>query len=418
MAAPSLFRSAPAASFVSSSPHHSTASFVNLNSSKFQSSIFGAHVSSGSSSSLQLSRAQNIQPIKATATEIPPAVQKSRSSGKTKVGINGFGRIGRLVLRIATSRDDIDVVAVNDPFVDAKYMAYMFKFDSTHGNFKGTIDIVDDSTLKINGKQIKILSKRDPADIPWGDFGAEFVVESSGVFTTTNKASAHMKGGARKVVISAPSADAPMFVVGVNEKSYDPSMDIVSNASCTTNCLAPLAKVVHEVFGIAEGLMTTVHATTATQKTVDGPSMKDWRGGRGAGQNIIPSSTGAAKAVGKVLPELNGKLTGMAFRVPTANVSVVDLTCRLEKSASYEDVKAAVKYASEGPLKGILGYTDEDVVSNDFIGDSRSSIFDAKAGIGLSDSFMKLVSWYDNEWGYSNRVLDLIEHMSLVAANK
>ncbi|KAL0561328.1 hypothetical protein IC582_001753 [Cucumis melo] len=334
------------------------------------------------------------------------------------ISVPRFGRIGRLVLRNATSRDDIDVVAVNDPFVDAKYMAYMFKFDSTHGNFKGTIKVMDDSTLEINGKQIKVLSKRDPAEIPWGEFGAEFVVESSGVFTTTNKASAHLKGGARKVVISAPSADAPMFVVGVNEMTYKPSMDIVSNASCTTNCLAPLAKVVHEVFGIADGLMTTVHATTATQKTVDGPSMKDWRGGRGAAQNIIPSSTGAAKAVGKVLPELNEKLTGMAFRVPTPNVSVVDLTCRLEKSASYEDVKAAIKYASEGPLKGILGYTDEDVVSNDFVGDSRSSIFDAKAGIGLSDSFMKLISWYDNEWGYSNRVLDLIEHMALVAANK
>ncbi|MBA0716615.1 hypothetical protein Golax_015434, partial [Gossypium laxum] len=295
-----------------------------------------------------------------------------------------FGRIGRLVLRIATSRDDIDVVAVNDPFIDAKYMAYMFKYDSTHGPFKGTIRVVDESTLEINGKQIQVVSKRDPAEIPWGDYGAEFVVESSGVFTTLAKASAHMKGGAKKVVISAPSADAPMFVVGVNENTYNPSMDIV----------------VHEEFGIVEGLMTTVHATTATQKTVDGPSMKDWRGGRGAGQNIIPSSTGAAKAVGKVLPELNGKLTGMAFRVPTPNVSVVDLTCRLQKSASYDDVKAVIKYAAEGPLKGILGYTDEDVVSNDFVGDSRSSIFDAKAGIGLSKSFMKLVSWYDNEWGY------------------
>jgi glyceraldehyde 3-phosphate dehydrogenase len=322
-----------------------------------------------------------------------------------------------LVLRVATSRDDIDVVAVNDPFVDAKYMAYMLKYDSTHGVFKGTIRVIDESTLEINGKQVKVLNKRDPAEIPWGDFGAEYVVEASGVFTTVEKASAHKKGGAKKVVISAPSADAPMFVVGVNEKTYKPNMDIVSNASCTTNCLAPLAKVVHEEFGIVEGLMTTVHATTATQKTVDGPSMKDWRGGRGAGQNIIPSSTGAAKAVGKVLPELNGKLTGMAFRVPTPNVSVVDLTCRLEKSASYEDVKAAIKYASEGPLIGILGYTDEDVVSNDFVGDSRSSIFDAKAGIGLSKSFMKFVSWYDNEWGYSNRVLDLIEHMALVAAN-
>ncbi|GER33863.1 glyceraldehyde-3-phosphate dehydrogenase [Striga asiatica] len=370
----------------------------------------------------------HIQPIKATATEVPPAVPKSHRSGKTKIGINGFGRIGRLVLRIATFRDDIDVVAVNDPFIDAKYMAYMLKYDSTHGPYKGTIQVVDESTLEINEKQIKVSSKRDPAEIPWGDYGADYVVESSGLFTTVEKASSHKKGGAKKVVISAPSADAPMFVVGVNENTYKPSMDVVSNASCTTNCLAPLAKVVHEEFGILEGLMTTVHATTATQKTVDGPSRKDWRGGRGAGQNIIPSSTGAAKAVGKVLPELNGKLTGMAFRVPTPNVSVVDLTCRLDKSASYEDVKAAIKYvkpnfgvlkyAAEGPLKGVLGYTDEDVVSNDFIGDSRSSIFDAKAGIGLSKSFMKLVSWYDNEWGYSNRVLDLIEHMALVAATK
>ncbi|XP_038691374.1 glyceraldehyde-3-phosphate dehydrogenase GAPCP2, chloroplastic-like [Tripterygium wilfordii] len=386
----------------------------DLSSSK---SIFGSAVPCGSSSFFQqCSGGRSTQPIKATATEIPPTIQKSRSSGKTKVGINGFGRIGRLVLRVATYRDDIDVVAVNDPFIDAKYMAYMFKYDSSHGVFDGSIKVVDDSTLEINGKQIKVVSKRDPAEIPWGDFGAEYVVESSGVFTTIDKASTHLKGGAKKVVISAPSADAPMFVVGVNEKTYKPSMDVVSNASCTTNCLAPLAKVVQEEFGIIEGLMTTVHATTATQKTVDGPSMKDWRGGRGAGQNIIPSSTGAAKAVGKVLPELNGKLTGMAFRVPTPNVSVVDLTCRLEKSASYEDVKAAIKYASEGPLNGILGYTDEDVVSTDFVGDSRSSIFDAKAGIGLTNSFMKLVSWYDNEWGYSNRVLDLIEHMALVAA--
>ncbi|CAK9165646.1 unnamed protein product [Ilex paraguariensis] len=388
----------------------------NINSLKFQSSIFGAAVP-GESSPSQIAKGRSIQPIKATATEMPPTVQRSRSSGKTKVGINGFGRIGRLVLRIATSRDDMDVVAVNDPFVDAKYMAYMFKYDSTHGVFKGSIKVLDESALEINGKQIKVTNKRDPAEIPWGDYGAEYVVESSGVFTTVEKASTHKKGGAKKVVISAPSADAPMFVVGVNEKTYKPSMDIVSNASCTTNCLAPLAKVVHEEFGILEGLMTTVHATTATQKTVDGPSTKDWRGGRGAGQNIIPSSTGAAKAVGKVLPELNGKLTGMAFRVPTPNVSVVDLTCRLEKSASYEDVKAAIKYASEGPLNGILGYTEDDVVSNDFVGDTRSSIFDAKAGIGLSASFMKLVSWYDNEWGYSNRVLDLIEHMALVAAS-
>ncbi|URE00926.1 Glyceraldehyde-3-phosphate dehydrogenase [Musa troglodytarum] len=348
---------------------------------------------------------RSIQPVKATATEAPPVVKSSSRGGKTKIGINGFGRIGRLVMRIATTRDDIEVVAVNDPFIDAKYMAYMFKYDSTHGVFKGTIKVVDESNLEINGKRIAVTCKRDPAEIPWGDYGAEYVVESSG-------------GGAKKVVISAPSADAPMFVVGVNEETYKPSMNIVSNASCTTNCLAPLAKVVHEEFGIAEGLMTTVHATTATQKTVDGPSTKDWRGGRGARQNIIPSSTGAAKAVGKVLPELNGKLTGMAFRVPTPNVSVVDLTCRLEKSASYDDVKAAIRYASEeGPLKGILGYTDDDVVSNDFVGDSRSSIFDAKAGIGLSEAFMKLVSWYDNEWGYSNRVLDLIQHMALVSAH-
>ncbi|WOK94741.1 glyceraldehyde-3-phosphate dehydrogenase GAPCP2, chloroplastic-like [Canna indica] len=390
--------------------------FASSKSAAIRSSIFGSALPSVEVYSSQRSGATSIQPVKATVTEAPPIVRSSSSGGRTKIGINGFGRIGRLVLRIATSRDDIEVVAVNDPFIDAKYMAYMFKYDSTHGLFKGTIKVVDASNLEINGKRIAITSKRDPAEIPWGDFGAEFVIESSGVFTTMDKASAHLKGGAKKVVISAPSADAPMFVVGVNEKKYNPNMNIVSNASCTTNCLAPLAKVVHEEFGIAEGLMTTVHATTATQKTVDGPSMKDWRGGRGAGQNIIPSSTGAAKAVGKVLPELNGKLTGMAFRVPTPNVSVVDLTCRLEKSASYDDVKAAIKYASEGPLKGILGYTDEDVVSNDFVGDSRSSIFDAKAGIGLSASFMKLVSWYDNEWGYSNRVLDLIEHMAMVSA--
>ncbi|GMY33173.1 glyceraldehyde-3-phosphate dehydrogenase GAPCP1, chloroplastic-like [Fagus crenata] len=389
----------------------------SLNSSKLQSSLFGTTVPSGSSS-VQKCSVRSIQPVKATATEIPPTVPKARTGANTRIGINGFGRIGRLVLRVATSRDDMDVVAVNDPFIDAKYMAYMFKYDTTHGVFKGTLKVLDESTLEINGKQIKVVNKRNPADIPWGDFGADYVVESSGVFTTIEKASAHKKGGAKKVVISAPSADAPMFVVGVNEKIYNPSMDIVSNASCTTNCLAPLAKVVHEEFGIIEGLMTTVHATTATQKTVDGPSMKDWRGGRGAAQNIIPSSTGAAKAVGKVLPQLNGKLTGMAFRVPTLNVSVVDLTCRLEKSASYEDVKAAIKYASEGPLKGILGYTEEDVVSSDFVGDSRSSIFDAKAGIGLSNSFMKLVSWYDNEWGYSTRVLDLIEHMALIASLK
>lgn len=390
----------------------------SLNSARLSSNIFGSSVSPIELPSSQISSGRGIESIKATATEAPPVVPRSSSGGKTRIGINGFGRIGRLVLRIAASRDDVEVVAVNDPFIDAKYMAYMFKYDSTHGVFKGSIKVVDESTLEINGKNVVVTSKRNPAEIPWGDFGAEYVVESSGVFTTVDKASSHLKGGAKKVVISAPSADAPMFVVGVNEKKYEPNMNVVSNASCTTNCLAPLAKVVHEEFGIVEGLMTTVHATTATQKTVDGPSMKDWRGGRGASQNIIPSTTGAAKAVGKVLPELNGKLTGMAFRVPTPNVSVVDLTCRLEKSASYEDVKAAIKFASEGPLRGILGYTDEDVVSNDFVGDSRSSIFDAKAGIGLSASFMKLISWYDNEWGYSNRVLDLIEHMALVNATR
>lgn len=417
MAASSLLRSALfAPSSSDRSKVFSNASSCSLKSKGLQKSVFGASIPC-ESIVLQNCNARGIQPIKATATEIPLPTQKSRSIGKTRVGINGFGRIGRLVLRVATSRDDIDVVAINDPFIDAKYMAYMFKYDSTHGPFKGTITILDDSTLEINGKVVKVVSKRDPAEIPWSDFGADYVIESSGVFTTLEKASSHLKAGAKKVIISAPSADAPMFVVGVNEKTYHPRMDIVSNASCTTNCLAPLAKVVHEEFGIVEGLMTTVHATTATQKTVDGPSMKDWRGGRGAGQNIIPSSTGAAKAVGKVLPELNGKLTGMAFRVPTPNVSVVDLTCRLKKNASYEDVKAAIKFASEGSLKGILGYTEEDVVSNDFVGDSRSSIFDAKAGIALSASFVKLVSWYDNEWGYSNRVLDLIEHMALVGAH-
>uniref|UniRef100_A0A0D6R895 Glyceraldehyde-3-phosphate dehydrogenase n=1 Tax=Araucaria cunninghamii TaxID=56994 RepID=A0A0D6R895_ARACU len=377
-----------------------------------------AHFGQGQGHGLQCQIARPLQPIKATATEMPPKVQRYSGKERTKIGINGFGRIGRLVLRVALGRGDIEVVGVNDPFIDVKYMAYMFKYDSTHGIYKGTINVVDDKTLEIDGHKIIVSSKRDPAEIPWGDFGADYVVESSGVFTTTDKASAHLKGGAKKVVISAPSADAPMFVVGVNEGTYKPEMTIVSNASCTTNCLAPLAKVVHEKFGIIEGLMTTVHATTATQKTVDGPSMKDWRGGRGAGQNIIPSSTGAAKAVGKVLPELNGKLTGMSFRVPTPNVSVVDLTCRLEKPASYDEVKAALKNASEGSLKGILGYTEDDVVSNDFVGDSRSSIFDSKASIPLNSQFLKLVSWYDNEWGYSNRVVDLISYMAFVASGK
>jgi glyceraldehyde 3-phosphate dehydrogenase len=290
-------------------------------------------------------------------------------------------------------------------------MVYMFKYDSTHGQHKGDVK-VEDGKLVIDGHAITVFNERDPAAIPWASVGAEYVVESTGVFTTTEKASAHFTGGAKKVVISAPSADAPMFVMGVNEGSYSNDMKVVSNASCTTNCLAPLAKVIHDNFGILEGLMTTVHATTATQKTVDGPSQKDWRGGRGAAQNIIPSSTGAAKAVGKVIPDLNGKLTGMAFRVPTPDVSVVDLTVRLQKEASYEEICAKLKEASEsGPMKGFLGYTDEMVVSTDFVGDERSSIFDAKAGIQLSPTFVKLVSWYDNEFGYSNRVIDLLTYM-------
>jgi len=328
------------------------------------------------------------------------------------VGINGFGRIGRLVTRAASGHDDVVIKAINDPFIDLEYMVYMFKYDSTHGPFKGEVK-QENGKLVINGNAISVFAHRNPADIPWADAGADFVVESTGVFTTTEKASAHLKGGAKKVIISAPSADAPMFVMGVNEEKYDKdSMNVVSNASCTTNCLAPLAKVVNDNFGIAEGLMTTVHSYTATQKTVDGPSGKKWRDGRGASQNIIPASTGAAKAVGKVIPELNGKLTGMAFRVPTANVSVVDLTVKLAKPASYDDIKAKIKEFSEGKGKGIMGYTEDQVVSTDFNGDSRSSIFDAGAGIALSDTFVKLVSWYDNEFGYSNRVVDLLKYMS------
>jgi len=325
------------------------------------------------------------------------------------IGINGFGRIGRLVLRAALAKG-ATVVAINDPFIGLDYMVYMFKYDSTHGPFKGEVK-VEDGKLVIDGHAITVFAERDPANIDWAGAGAKYVVESTGVFTTLEKASAHHKGGAKKVVISAPSADAPMFVMGVNEDSYSPDMKIVSNASCTTNCLAPLAKVIHDNYEIVEGLMTTVHATTATQKTVDGPSGKDWRGGRGAAQNIIPSSTGAAKAVGKVIPDLNGKLTGMAFRVPTPDVSVVDLTVRIGKEASYEEICAKLKEASEGSMKGILGYTEDMVVSTDFLGDDRSSIFDAKAGIQLSKTFVKLVSWYDNEFGYSNRVIDLIKHM-------
>jgi len=328
------------------------------------------------------------------------------------IGINGFGRIGRLVMRAAANKPNINIVAVNDPFIPVNYMEYMYKYDTVHGRVSETVSHdADANTLNIDGKDIKVFGERDPANIAWGFAGADYVVESTGVFTTTEKASAHMQGGASKVVISAPSADAPMFVMGVNEEAYEPSMDVVSNASCTTNCLAPMAKIINDEFGIKEGLMTTVHAVTATQQTVDGPSQKDWRGGRAACYNIIPSSTGAAKAVGKVIPSLNGKLTGMSFRVPTANVSVVDLTARLEKGASYETICAALKDASEGKLKGILGYHDDDVVSSDFIGDTHSSIFDEKAGIALTDDFVKLVSWYDNECGYSNRVLDLISHM-------
>nr|QED12508.1 glyceraldehyde 3-phosphate dehydrogenase [Selenicereus undatus] len=339
------------------------------------------------------------------------------SEKKIKIGINGFGRIGRLVARVALQRDDIELVAVNDPFISTDYMTYMFKYDSVHGQWKHhELKVKDSNTLLFGEKPVTVFGFRNPEEIPWGKTGAEFVVESTGVFTDKDKAAAHLKGGAKKVVISAPSKDAPMFVVGVNEKEYKPEIDIVSNASCTTNCLAPLAKVINDRFGIVEGLMTTVHAITATQKTVDGPSSKDWRGGRAASFNIIPSSTGAAKAVGKVLPTLNGKLTGMSFRVPTVDVSVVDLTVRLEKETTYEEIKAAIREESEGNLKGILGYTEDDVVSTDFIGDSRSSIFDAKAGIALNKNFVKLVSWYDNEWGYSSRVIDLVVHMASVEA--
>jgi len=330
-----------------------------------------------------------------------------------KIGINGFGRIGRLVLRASLSHANVQVVAVNDPFMDVAYMVYLFKYDSTHGRYKGTVE-EKDGKLIIDGREIAVYAKRDPAEIPWGTHGADYVVESTGVFTTSDKAAAHIKGGAKHVVISAPSADAPMFVMGVNQTSYNKSLQVISNASCTTNCLAPLAKVINDKFGIVEGLMTTVHATTATQKTVDGPSGKQWRDGRGAGQNIIPAATGAAKAVGKVIPELNGKLTGMAFRVPTPDVSVVDLTVRLEKPATYDEIKAAIKEAAEGPLKGILGYTDEEVVSTDFLGDTRSSIFDAAAGISLNPHFVKLISWYDNEFGYSCRLVDLVLHMNSV----
>ena len=330
-----------------------------------------------------------------------------------KIGINGFGRIGRLVFRAAIQNPEIEIKAINDPFIDLEYMKYMLTYDSIHGRFKGDVEVKGDK-LVVNGTPISVSASMKPEEIPWGQFGAEYVVESAGVFTTIDKAALHLNGGAKKVIISAPSADAPMFVMGVNEGKYTKDMTVVSNASCTTNCLAPLAKVINDKFGVVEGLMTTVHSTTATQKTVDGPSNKDWRGGRAASGNIIPSSTGAAKAVGKVIPELNGKLTGMSFRVPTLDVSVVDFTCRLEKSASYEDIKDAIKEAAAGPMKGILAYTEDEVVSSDFISDPHTSIFDAKAGISLNNNFVKLISWYDNEWGYSNKVVDLIVHMSKI----
>lgn len=332
-----------------------------------------------------------------------------------KVGINGFGRIGRLVLRASLSRKDIQVVAINDPAISVDYMVYMMKYDTAQGRFDGEV-YEKGGKLVVNGNEITVYALMKPEEIPWRDTGAEYIVESTGLFTTTEKASAHLDGGAKKVVISAPSSDAPMFVMGVNQDKYAKDMNVISNASCTTNCLAPLTKVIHDNFGIVEGLMTTVHSTTATQKTVDGPSKKDWRGGRAASANIIPSSTGAAKAVGKVIPELNGKLTGMSFRVPTIDVSVVDLTCRLAKPATYEEIKDAVKKAAEGELKGILDYTEEDVVSSDFLGDPHTSIFDAKAGIALNDNFVKLIAWYDNEWGYSNKVVDLISYVAKVDA--
>ncbi|KAH3678866.1 hypothetical protein WICPIJ_008821 [Wickerhamomyces pijperi] len=327
------------------------------------------------------------------------------------VGINGFGRIGRLVLRVALARKDIKVVAVNDPFIGPDYAAYMFKYDSTHGRYAGEVTS-DGSNLVIDGKVIKVFQERDPANIPWGAEGVDYVLDSTGVFTSLEGAQKHIDAGAKKVIITAPSKDAPMFVIGVNEDKYTPDLNIISNASCTTNCLAPLAKVVNDAFGIEEGLMTTVHSITATQKTVDGPSHKDWRGGRTASGNIIPSSTGAAKAVGKVIPELNGKLTGLSLRVPTTDVSVVDLTVKLQKETTYDEIKAVIKAAAEGPLAGVLGYTEDAVVSTDFLTDSRSSIFDASAGILLSPKFVKLISWYDNEYGYSTRVVDLLEFIA------
>ena len=333
----------------------------------------------------------------------------------TKVGINGFGRIGRFVFRAAQTRDDIEIVGIND-LCPVDYLAYMLKYDTMHGQFDGTIEAdVENSKLIVNGKAIRVTAERNPADLKWNEIEAEYVVESTGLFLSQDKAQAHIEAGAKYVVMSAPSKDAtPMFVCGVNFDKYEKGTQFVSNASCTTNCLAPIVKVLNENFGLIEGLMTTVHATTATQKTVDGPSVKDWRGGRASLSNIIPSSTGAAKAVGKVIPEMNGRLTGMSFRVPTLDVSVVDLTCRLEKACTYEDIKAAMKHASENELKGILGYTEDDVVSSDFLSDPRTSIFDAKAGIQLNEHFVKVVSWYDNEWGYSNKIVEMIRFMNTV----
>ena len=330
-----------------------------------------------------------------------------------KIGINGFGRIGNLAFQAALEKKEVEVVAINDPFISAEYMAYMVKYDSVHGRFDGEVE-GKENILKVNGRDIKVFNEMDPKNIPWGQLGVEYVLECSGAFLTTEKANGHIEGGAKKVIISAPSKDAPMFVMGVNNETYDKSMNIISNASCTTNCLAPLAKVINDKFGLKDGLMTTVHATTATQKTVDGASKKDWRGGRAAAANIIPSSTGAAKAVGKVIPSLNGKLTGMSFRVPTVDVSVVDLTCNLEKPATYEEICAEVKRASENEFKGIIEYVDEPVVSTDFVHDAHTSIFDSTAGIQLTDTFVKLVAWYDNEWGYSNKLVDLLIYISSV----
>jgi len=333
-----------------------------------------------------------------------------------KIGINGFGRIGRLVFRASLERKDVKVVAINDPFIDLDYMVYMLKYDSVHGRFKGDVAI-DGGKLVVNGQAISIFEEREPAKIPWGASGADYVADATGVFHSKDLAQGHIDGGAKKVIYTGPSKDdTPMFVMGVNHKEYKKDMNFVSNASCTTNCLAPLAKVINDKYGIVEGLMSTIHATTATQLTVDGSSKKDWRGGRAAAANIIPSSTGAAKAVGVVIPELKGKLTGMSFRVPTINVSVVDLTCKLAKPATYDDIKATIKAAAEGELKGILAYTEDAVVSTDFIGEECTSVFDAQAGIALNDTFVKLVSWYDNEWGYSNKVVDLIQHMAAVDA--